>query len=72
MARALKAGDVAVLVLAGTAPELAKRVLDFSFGAACALDASVDCPAEKVFVIARGQGLTDAERKQLAAQGILR
>lgn len=71
VAKALKAGDAVVLVLAQTPEALAKRVLDFSFGASSALDASVDCVADKVFVIARGQGLTDAERKSLSNQGIL-
>ncbi len=71
VAKALKAGDAVVLTLAQTPDSLAKRVLDFSFGASSALDASVDCVADKVFVIARGQGLTDDERKSLSNQGIL-
>ena len=70
VAHALKAGDVVVLVLPQTPGDLAKRVLDFSFGVASALDASVDCVADKVFVICRGQGLSDAERLALNAQGI--
>lgn len=71
VARALKAGDVVVLVLKKTPGDLAKRVLDFSFGVASALDASVDCVADKVFVVCRGKGLSDAERSTLQAQGIL-
>ncbi len=71
VAKALKAGDAVVLVLKATPAELVKRVLDFSFGASSALDASVDCVADKVFVIARGQGLTDSERSSLHDQGIL-
>ena len=71
VAKALKAGDAVVLVLKDTPSDLVKRVLDFSFGASSALDASVDCAADKVFVIARGQGLTDAERTSLRDQGIL-
>lgn len=71
IARALKAGDAVVLSLSRTPNELAKRVLDFSFGVASALDASVDCVASKVFAISRGQGLTDAERATLQSQGIL-
>lgn len=71
VARALKAGDVVVLVLKKTPSDLAKRVLDFSFGVASALDASVDCVADKVFIVCRGNGLSDSERSSLQAQGIL-
>lgn len=71
VARSLKAGDVVVLSLRRTPSELSKRVLDFSFGVASALDASVDCVADKVFVIARGTALTSDERIRLQGQGIL-
>lgn len=71
IARALKAGDVVVLDLAQTSGDLAKRVLDFSFGVASALDARVDCIADKVFIICRGEGLTLTERGSLRIQGIL-
>ena len=60
-----------VLALKETPDALAKRVLDFSFGVSSALDASVDCIADKVFVIARGAALTEAERASLRSQGIL-
>lgn len=71
IAAAVKAGSVAVLVLRVTNDALAKRVLDFSFGVASALDARVDCVAEKVFVVARGEELTLEERHQLHRQGVL-
>lgn len=71
VAKALKAGDAVVLALKSTPDELAKRVLDFSFGVSSALDASVDCIADKVFVIARGAALSEAERASLRTQGIL-
>lgn len=71
VARALKAGDVVVLVLTRTPDTLSKRVLDFSFGAASALDASVDSVGNKVFAIARDHGLTPAERTELRSQGVL-
>ena len=64
-------GDVVVLDLAATPGDLAKRVLDFSFGVASALDARVDCIAEKVFIICRGEGLTLTERGSLRIQGII-
>lgn len=69
--RALKSGDVAVLAMRSTPRDLFQRVLDFAFGAASALDASVDSPAEKVFVVARGAGLSDSETRQLRSQGVL-
>ncbi|WP_080803566.1 cell division protein SepF [Arabiibacter massiliensis] len=71
IAKVLKAGDVVVLALRNTPDNLAKRILDFSFGVSSALDASVDCVADKVFVITRGSGLTDAERVNLRNQGVL-
>lgn len=71
VAKTVKAGDAVVLALGNTPDALAKRVLDFSFGVASALDASVECVADKVFVVARGAALTDAERMSLRAQGVL-
>lgn len=71
VAKVLKAGDVVVLALRNTPDSLAKRVLDFSFGVSSALDANVECVADKVFVIARGAGLTDAEKMSLRNQGVL-
>lgn len=66
----LKKDDVAVLDLRGTTKGLDKRILDFSFGAASVLDASVECVADKVFVVCAG-GLTQEERAQLQAQGVI-
>lgn len=71
VARAVRAGDAVVLSLRSTDPALAKRVLDFSFGVASALDAQVDCPADKVFVIIKGKELTLDERHRLHQQAIL-
>lgn len=67
----LKKEDVAVLDLRGAAKGLDKRILDFSFGAASVLDASVECVADKVFVVCAGGGLTAEERTQLQAQGVI-
>lgn len=71
VAKALKAGDVVVLALHGTPDALSKRLLDFSFGAAAVLDASVECIADKVFAIARGNGISEVERMNLRNQGVL-
>ena len=71
VARAVKSGDVVVLVMRNTPDDLSKRILDFSFGVASALDANVECPGDKVFAIARGNGLTDDEKMRLRNQGAL-
>lgn len=50
---------------------LAKRILDFSFGVASALDANVECVGNKVFALTRIDELTEAERSYLRTQGII-
>ena len=71
VAKILKAGDVVVLALRNTPDQLAKRILDFSFGVSSALDARVEAVADKVFAITRGASLTEAERLALRNQGVL-
>lgn len=71
VARAVKRGNIVVLSLRSTDGALSKRVLDFSFGVASALDARVDCVADKTFVIVQGKDLTNEERQHLQKQGIL-
>ena len=71
VAKALKAGDAVVLALRNTPDTLAKRILDFSFGASSALDASVECIADKVFAISKGAALSQAELTSLKNQGVL-
>lgn len=71
MAKTLRDGDVVVLSLRSTPEGLAARVLDFSFGVACALGAKVDCPAERLFVFSCGAPLSEAERASLRTQGVL-
>lgn len=71
VAKVLKAGDVVVLSMRNTPDQLAKRILDFSFGVSSALDASVECIADKVFVILRGSALSDQEKMSLRNQGVL-
>ncbi len=71
VARAVRGGDVVVLNLRNTQEALSKRLLDFSFGVASALDARVDCVADKVFVICSGEGLSQAELQSLKNQGAL-
>ena len=69
VAKIIRAGDVVVLSMRNTPDQLAKRILDFSFGAASALDATVDCIAEKVFVVIRGHALSAEEYNMLNSQG---
>ncbi len=71
VARAVKSGDVVVLVMRNTPDDLSKRILDFSFGVASALDANVECPGDQVFAIARGNALTEDEKTRLRNQGAL-
>ncbi len=71
VAKVVKSGDVVVIALRNTPDDLSKRILDFSFGVASALDASVECPGEKVFVITRGTALSDKEKEALIKQGVL-
>lgn len=66
----LKGGDAAILVFTGVDRSLMMRILDFSFGAASALDASVECIKNGVFAICIGVGLDDAERADLRSMGI--
>lgn len=71
IAKILKAGDVAVLSLRSTPDALGKRILDFSFGVACALDARVECVSGHVFALTRGAGLTEGETSRLRDQGLM-
>lgn len=67
----LKKGAIVALVLKGTDADLAKRILDFSFGVASALDARVSCPADKTFIISIGADLSLEENHRLRQMGIV-
>lgn len=71
VARSVRLGNIVVLSLRSTDTALAKRVLDFSFGVASALDARVDCVADKTFIVMQGGDLSLEERHRLQKQGIL-
>jgi cell division inhibitor SepF len=62
VAQELKKGVLVVLDLRSTRPELAKRILDFSFGVASALEGQVDRHIDRVYIFARNGPLTDEER----------
>lgn len=73
VANAAKAGKVVVLNVVETKPVLAKRILDFSFGVASALNLNVDKAADRVFVIAKGgDALSDDDRAYLVTKGVLK
>lgn len=73
IAQALKRGQTVVLSLKNTRSELAKRILDFSFGVASALGGRVEKLDDKVFLITHNpSGLSDKERRQLVDAGIIR
>ena len=71
ISKVLKSGDVAVLSLRNTQEALGKRILDFSFGVACALDAQVECVSGHVFAITRGVALSESEISRLKSQGLM-
>ena len=71
VARSVRLSNIVVLSLRSTDAALAKRVLDFSFGVASALDARVDCVADKTFIVMQGGDLSLEERHRLQKQGIL-
>jgi cell division inhibitor SepF len=62
VAQELKKGVLVVLDLRTTRPELAKRILDFSFGVASALEGQVDRHVDRVYIFTRNGPLTDGER----------
>ncbi|MDR1184741.1 MAG: cell division protein SepF [Coriobacteriales bacterium] len=62
VAQELKKGILVVLDLRSTRPELAKRILDFSFGVASALEGQVDRHIDRVYIFTRNGPLTDEER----------
>jgi len=71
ISESLKAGSAVVVALRGARDDIAKRILDFSFGAASMCDARVDKLADDVFVIATGSALLPDEIARLRNQGIL-
>jgi FtsZ-interacting cell division protein YlmF len=62
VAQALKRGVVVVLDLKSTRPDLAKRILDFSFGAASVLEGQVDRFVDRVYIFTRNGPLTEEEQ----------
>ncbi len=47
------------------------RILDFCFGVASALHAQVESPSSSLYVIAKGEGMSEEERATLIERGLL-
>jgi FtsZ-interacting cell division protein YlmF len=61
----LRNGSAVVLDLTSVRPELAKRILDFSFGVTSAFEGQVDRYADRVYILTRNGTLTESERLQI-------
>jgi FtsZ-interacting cell division protein YlmF len=67
----LRRGNAVVLVLTNTRPELAKRILDFSFGAAAASEGQVVSIGERIYALTCDYPLTSTEKELLQSRGII-
>lgn len=67
----LRRGNAVVLVLSQTRPELAKRILDFSFGAAAVSEGQVDSIGERIYALTTEHPLTQTEIELLQARGVI-
>jgi cell division inhibitor SepF len=65
VAQALKGGVIVLLDLRATRPDLAKRILDFSFGAASVLEGQVDRHVDRVYIFTCNGPLTEEEKASL-------
>lgn len=73
VANAAKAGKTVILNVIDTKASLAKRILDFSFGVASALNLNVGKAADRVFVITKSTDpLSEEDRAYLVAQGVMK
>lgn len=68
--RRVRTGQPVVLVFKNTNTEIAKRILDFSFGLSYGLEGAVEAIGERVFVVLpQGMELSQADLDKLAADG---
>lgn len=68
--RRVRTGQPVVLVLKNTNTEVAKRILDFSFGFSYGIEGSVEEIGERVFVVLpQGTQLSQADLDKLATDG---
>ena len=72
VAEAFRNGSSAVIAFTQIRPELAKRLLDFSFGVVSVSGGSVEKIGDKVFFLSRGGvAITETEKQQLRDAGII-
>lgn len=72
IAVSFKSGNNVALSLAAIRPELAKRILDFSFGVVSALGGSVEKVSDKVFMLSHSSvGITADEERRLRDAGVM-
>jgi len=71
--RRVRTNQPVVLVFRNTNIEVAKRILDFSFGLACGIDGSVEELGDRVFVVLpQGVELSETDRAKLTREGLAR
>lgn len=71
--RRVRTNQPVVLSFKNLKIEIAKRILDFSFGLACGVDGSVDELGDRVFVVLpNGIELSDADKQKLKSDGLLK
>lgn len=71
--RRVRTKQPVALIFVGVRTEVAKRVLDFSYGFACGLGASVREIGDRVFVVLpQGCDVTESDKAKLRADGYLK
>ena len=71
--RRVRTRQPVVLIFAGVRTEVAKRVLDFSYGFACGLGASVRELGDRVFIVLpQGCEVKDSDLDKLRTEGYLK
>ena len=71
--RRVRTNQPVVLSFKNLKIEVAKRILDFSFGLACGIDGSVEELGDRVFVVLpQGVELSETDRAKLTREGLAR
>ena len=71
--RRVRSNQPVVLSFKNLKIEVAKRILDFSFGLACGIDGSVEELGDRVFVVLpQGVELSETDRAKLTREGLAR
>ena len=72
VSEAFRSGSSVALSLTAIRPDLARRLLDFSFGVVSVSEGKVEKIGERVFFLSRGGiSLTESEKQQLIDAGVL-